>query len=98
MVLFTFVATRFGFSLPRGVTWRQFFGLGAAAGIGFTVSIFISGLAYQDEVMVQEAKIGILVASALAAVFALTVLGAGTSEADHEGEELDLPMPDFVES
>ena len=80
------------------MTWRQFFGLGAAAGIGFTVSIFISGLAYQDEVMVQEAKIGILVASALAAVFALTVLGAGTSEADHEGEELDLPMPDFVES
>ena len=98
VVLFTFVATRFGFSLPRGVTWRQFFGLGAAAGIGFTVSIFISGLAYQDEVMVQEAKLGILVASALAAVFALTVLGAGTSEADHEGEELDLPMPDFVES
>ncbi|MCP3935333.1 MAG: Na+/H+ antiporter NhaA [Actinomycetia bacterium] len=77
IMLFTWLATRMNFDLPPGVRWAQFLGMGLAAGIGFTVSIFISGLAYTGDDVVQlvpEAKIGILVASAIAAVGALIAL------------------------
>lgn len=80
VVLFTWFATRLGFELPRGMTWGQFVGLGLAAGIGFTVSIFITGLAYTDDAITDEAKIGILAASALAAVLALIVLKAAARD------------------
>jgi NhaA family Na+:H+ antiporter len=53
--------------LPDGVTIRQVRGIAALAGIGFTVSIFISGLAFEDAVA-DEAKIGVLFASAVAAL------------------------------
>ena len=84
IMLFTFFATKLGFELPPGVRWAQFLGMGLAAGIGFTVSIFISGLAYTDSAVlhfVPEAKIGILVASAIAAIAALLALRASSDPA-----------------
>ena len=56
IVLFTYVATQFGFELPKGMTWRQFTGMGMAAGIGFTVSIFITGLAFTNDAVANQAK------------------------------------------
>jgi NhaA family Na+:H+ antiporter len=89
VVLFTWIATRFGFVLPRGMSWGQFVGLGLAAGIGFTVSIFITGLAFTDPAVIDEAKIGILAASAIAAVLALVVLRASARDEDEEIDEHD---------
>jgi NhaA family Na+:H+ antiporter len=74
ITLFTWVATRFGFSLPPRVRWVQFIGIGVAAGIGFTVSIFVTGLAFEDLELTDLGKIGILVASLVAAVVALVLL------------------------
>jgi len=71
---FTWVATRFGFDLPEGMNWPQFVGMGFAAGIGFTVSIFITGLAFDDGGITDLAKIGILVASGAAGGAALALL------------------------
>ena len=82
--LFTWVATRFGFSLPDGVNWPQFIGMGLAAGIGFTVSIFVGSLAFEDPLITDLAKIGILVASFVAAVGALLLLRYGKQETPHE--------------
>ena len=82
--LFTWVATRFGFSLPDGVNWPQFIGMGLAAGIGFTVSIFVGSLAFEDPAITDLAKIGILVASFVAAVGALLLLRYGKQETPHE--------------
>ena len=91
VLLFTYIATRFGFDLPPGMNWGQFFGLGLAAGIGFTVSIFITGLAYTEVGVTDEAKIGILIASALAAVLSLIVLrfgsGSGNSQTEAESDD-----------
>ena len=77
ITFFTWIATRFGFELPEGVNWPQFIGMGLAAGIGFTVSIFVAGLAFDDPGTTDLAKIGILVASLIAAVGALLLLHYG---------------------
>ncbi len=74
ITLFAWVATKVGFELPSGINWAQFIGMGLAAGIGFTVSIFVSGLAFETAAVTDLAKIGILIASAVAAVAALIVL------------------------
>ncbi len=84
IALFTWVATRFGFALPDGVNWAQFTGMGLAAGIGFTVSIFVAGLAFEDQVITDLAKIGILAASLIAAVGALLLLRYGKRAAPNE--------------
>jgi NhaA family Na+:H+ antiporter len=60
--------------LPEGVTWRQIYGAGLLAGVGFTMSIFISGLAFSDPELEQIAKIGIFGASIVSAVAGLIVL------------------------
>ena len=77
ITLFAWVATRFGLALPEGVRWPQFIGMGFAAGIGFTVSIFVGGLAFESQDITDLAKIGILVASLIAAVAALLLLRYG---------------------
>src|SRR5271165_1147520 len=66
---FAAAAVRTGLAqLPRGVTWRQLTAEGILAGIGFTVSIFISSLAFDDAAHLVEAKTAVLGASVLAGV------------------------------
>jgi NhaA family Na+:H+ antiporter len=60
--------------LPRAASWRSIVGIGALAGIGFTVSIFVTGLAFADVALQDEAKLGILTASLLAAMLGAAVL------------------------
>lgn len=65
---FARVAERLGLvQLPEGVSWTQLASAASFAGIGFTVSLFITELAFSDAALVSEAKVGILVASVLAA-------------------------------
>ncbi len=80
VTLFSWVAVRFGFGrLPDGVRWGHIMGVGAVAGIGFTVSLFITGLAFSDVAIQDDAKIGILIASIVAALAgaALLVIASG---------------------
>jgi NhaA family Na+:H+ antiporter len=61
-------------SLPEGVTWAQIAGVSCLAGIGFTMSLFITGLAFSDEALVANAKVGILAASLLSGIIGSTIL------------------------
>jgi NhaA family Na+:H+ antiporter len=71
----SWVAVRLGVArLPDGVGWPHLGGMAALAGIGFTVSIFVSGLAFDDAVLVDQAKVGVLTASVIAAVVGSLVL------------------------
>jgi len=76
----SFLAVRLGIAkLPEGTSWPMVLGLGAVAGIGFTVSIFIAGLSFPgSELLTEEAKIAILLASLLAAVVGVVLLLAAT--------------------
>jgi NhaA family Na+:H+ antiporter len=69
VTLFAWLAVRTGLaSLPADVSWRQIYGAGWLAGIGFTMSLFIAGLAFDDEALLSVAKLGILTASVVAGV------------------------------
>ena len=61
-------------ALPAGVRWAHVVLLGLLGGIGFTMSIFIANLAFEDAQLLASAKLGVLVASGLAAALGL-VLG-----------------------
>ena len=61
-------------ALPEGVTWAQVFGAGCLAGIGFTMSLFISDLAFDNETLIATAKIGILAASLASGVLGFVIL------------------------
>lgn len=54
--------------LPRGVSWMQLTGIGILAGIGFTMSIFITMLAFEDTATQDMAKSGVLIASVIAMI------------------------------
>lgn len=65
----TVLAVRLGIgALPRRTSWRQVVGLGALAGIGFTVSLFITELAFTGEEFTDAAKLGIFIGSTVAGV------------------------------
>jgi NhaA family Na+:H+ antiporter len=67
-------------TLPEGVTWKQIYGVAFLAGIGFTMSMFISDLAFVDEEFKQIAKVGIMAASLVSAAIGMVWLGMGTKK------------------
>lgn len=67
--LFSWIGVKLGLGrLPNGVSWGHLMGAGWLGGIGFTMSLFIGQLAFKDPAMVDQAKVGILLGSLLAAV------------------------------
>lgn len=73
--LFTWAAVKLNLGrLPAGATWRHMIGTAATAGIGFTVALFITALAYTDDVLADEAKVGIFAGSLLAGIIGVTIL------------------------
>lgn len=69
ILLFCFLAVRFKLAqLPEGLSWRSLTGLGMLGGIGFTMSIFITLLAFNNAAYINDAKVMILVASLLSGI------------------------------
>lgn len=68
------VAVRLGATLPAGVRWPGIIGIGILGGIGFTVSLLITELSFTDALLITEAKLGIIFASALAGVLGFLLL------------------------
>lgn len=74
IVLFSWLAVRLGLArLPDRVSWRVMIGAGCLAGIGFTMSLFIAGLALNGELLVA-AKIGTLLGSTVSAILGSILL------------------------
>ncbi len=68
---FSYLAIRSGHAeLPPGVTWKQLWAASCLAGVGFTMSLFISSLAFRgSEALDSQAKLGVLLASVIAGVW-----------------------------
>lgn len=76
ILLATFLLVRLGVAkLPKEMRWPHIFGVGLIAGIGFTVSIFITELAFAgNQQLIETAKLSIFVASIMSAALGSTVL------------------------
>jgi NhaA family Na+:H+ antiporter len=75
VLLATKIATKTGIAqMPKGAGGVTLWGVGHAAGIGFTVALFVSELAFEDEILRADAKMAILFASVASAVIAVVVL------------------------
>ncbi|MCD6033611.1 MAG: Na+/H+ antiporter NhaA [Thermomicrobiales bacterium] len=75
IILTTWLVVRLGLAaLPSGVSWRQLYGVSWLAGIGFTTSLFIAGLAFGAGGLLDQAKVGILVAAIIAGLGGWVVL------------------------
>lgn len=81
ILLFSLAAVSFGIcALPKGLSWKHVTGLGFLAGIGFTMSIFITMLAYDDPFLITEAKISILFASLISGIIGFVWLRSALSK------------------
>ncbi|MEW5844097.1 MAG: Na+/H+ antiporter NhaA [Bacteroidota bacterium] len=73
--LLTYIATKFGIcKLSTDLNWKNIFGVGILGGIGFTMSIFITLLAYNDTTIIDNTKLTILFSSLIAGIVGLLVL------------------------
>ncbi|MBV10583.1 Na+/H+ antiporter NhaA [Rubinisphaera sp.] len=87
IVLTSWLAVKTGWAqLPTGVNWRQYWGGGLLAGIGFTMALFIAGLAYSDETLLRSSKVGVLVGSLIAAILGMTILSLGKNNKETVNE------------
>ncbi|WP_371743760.1 Na+/H+ antiporter NhaA [Mangrovicoccus sp. HB161399] len=60
--------------LPKGASWAQLYGLACLTGVGFTMSLFIGSLAFTDETLMNEVKLGVITGSILSGVVGYAVL------------------------
>lgn len=75
ILLFSWLAYKMGMaSLPENVKWTHILGVGLLGGIGFTMALFISSLAFRQTELIDNAKISILLASVIAGVAGYFVL------------------------
>jgi NhaA family Na+:H+ antiporter len=71
------IAVRLGLGrLPAGTTWRHVLGLAMVAGVGFTVALFVTSISFEDPVLTDAAKVGILFGSLVAGVAGFLFLRA----------------------
>ena len=98
--LFAWFAVRSGLSvLPRSVTWPMVVAVAMLAGIGFTVALFITGLAFEGEELAlldTNGRIGILVASFMASVGGLALLARSTRTEPDVAAPTTEPAPAVV--
>ena len=75
ILLFSFIAVRLGIcNLPDDLSWPSIFGVGLLGGIGFTMSIFITLLAFEDVALINNAKLAILISSLAAGILGYFIL------------------------
>jgi len=65
-------------SMPKDVSWLHIYGLSCLAGIGFTMSLFIGGLAFAEPQQIDAVKMGVLAGSLVSALLGLAVLAAAS--------------------
>ena len=75
IVLFSFIGVALGLStMPQGLKWSNILGIGILAGVGFTMSIFITLLAFDKSYIINSSKIAIIATSAIAGLIGLIFL------------------------
>lgn len=83
VTLFAWLAVKSGVALlPRNTNWAAIFATGVLAGIGFTVALFVTSLAFKDPTFTDGSKIGILIGSFIATVLGIAILSRSLPSRD----------------
>lgn len=83
ILLSTWLLTRLGWGqMARSMNWRHLTGVSLLASIGFTMSMFVTALAFEDETFIIQAKVGIFAASILGGLLGYFLLRKGSSAAN----------------
>lgn len=89
ILLFSIMGVGLGLcALPQDLKWRNIFGAGLLAGIGFTMSIFITLLAFHNEQVITSSKIAILIASVIAGIAGFVWLSVDLQK-NYRGNRID---------
>ena len=89
---FSWAAVKMGIAaMPSNTTWKQFYGVSILSGIGFTMSLFIANLAFGEGAVLDNAKIGILIASFVAGIAGWMILASAAPAATEETPADDTP-------
>jgi len=89
VTLFSFIAVKLSLgSLPAHAGWKHLIGLGMLAGIGFTMSIFISLLSFSEEIYITEAKFAVLCASVISGLAGFVFLKSLNKKRDASRQPL----------
>lgn len=93
ILLFCFLAIKMRITkLPEAVNWRHLAGAGVLAGIGFTMSIFITLLAFSDPLIVQNSKTAILVSSLVAGIAGYFLVKRSVAASPADTVDADEPV------
>ncbi|NGM62767.1 Na+/H+ antiporter NhaA [Sphingobacterium sp. SGG-5] len=93
ILLTSFICTKLRISaLPEGSSWKHIIGVGLLAGIGFTMSIFIALLSFNDALHIAEAKLSILVTSFLAGILGYTFLNMTRKKVSPGSDQQESPI------
>ena len=74
---------------PAGASWAHILGVGMIAGIGFTISLLITGLAFEEQLLIDEAKLGVLAGSTVAGIAGLVFLFVSSQPRTREASVTD---------
>ena len=81
----TFILVKMGMArLPHGANWMQIYSVSCLAGIGFTMSLFIGSLSFEDPDMLNAVRLGVLSGSAVSAVLGYLALHLSSKAKDGE--------------
>lgn len=95
ILLMSFIVVKTGLSsLPKNVNWGHMVGASILGGVGFTMSIFVANLAFDDEMLISTAKLGILTASLCAGVIGFLCLYLQAKVAEKQGVSYISVRPD----
>lgn len=90
----TWIATQTGLAVPMtNVGWKSIHGVGWLGGIGFTMSLFVAGLAFGQGPLMDSAKVGILAGSVLAGIVGWILLRAAPSAKSEQPDATVIPFP-----
>lgn len=90
----TWLAVRFGLAMvPEGAGWRQLAGVALVAGIGFTMSLFIAGLAFPDPEAFRNARLSVIAGSLLSAAAGVAVLSSAGHKRPKAARRQTEPFP-----
>ncbi|RDU70912.1 Na+/H+ antiporter NhaA [Helicobacter brantae] len=87
ILLFTYLSERLNISIkPKGLSYKHILSIGFLAGIGFTMSMFVATLAYEDTRLVDLAKLSVLFSSLIATILGITALFFSTKSKQNTKE------------